>query len=215
MKFAISFSGGKDSALAMWRLVQKGWQPACLVTMINAAVSRSWFHGADQAMLAAFADALGLPLVSRSTNGEDYPLAFEDALLEAKDLGAEAVCFGDIDIASNRAWSEARCRATCFKSIFPLWQGGREAMVNETIAAGFKCLIKTVNASILPPSLVGRFLDQETLDEIRKHGADPCGENGEYHTLVINGPIFKKPLPIITGKIHEENGYAFIETRLI
>lgn len=215
MKFAVSFSGGKDSALAMHRLVQKGWQPVCLVTMVNASESRSWFHGADAAMLAAFGEALGLPLLSRSTKGADYPAAFEDALSEARKLGAEAVCFGDIDIEANRDWSEARCRATSLKPVFPLWQCRRESIAREAAAAGFKCLIKTVNTSRLPASLAGRYLDQEALAEISKAGADPCGENGEYHTLAVDGPIFKKPLAIATGRVHEKNGYAFIETCLI
>lgn len=215
MKFAVSFSGGKDSALAMHRLVQRGWQPVCLITMVNAALNRSWFHGADAATLAAFSNALKLPLVSRSANGAEYHTYFEDALCEAKMLGAEAVCFGDIDIEANRAWSEARCRATGLKPVFPLWQCGREAIVREAISQGFKCLIKTVNTCQLPASLTGRFLDQETLGVIRERGADACGENGEYHTLTIDGPIFKKPLAIATGGVREENGYAFIETRLI
>lgn len=214
MKFAVSFSGGKDGALAMHRLVQKGWHPVCLVTMVNKAENRSWFHGADPAMLAAFSSALGLPLISRSVDGEHYHLAFEDALCEAKSLGAEAVCFGDIDMERNRAWSEARCRATGLKPVFPLWQCGREDIVREAVAAGFRCLIKTVNASKLQASLAGRFLDQQTLGEIQAAGVDICGENGEYHTIAIDGPIFKKPLNVATGKTREENGYAFIETSL-
>lgn len=215
MKFAASFSGGKDSALALHRLVQKGWQPVCLVTMINEAAQRSWFHGADPAMLAAFSSSLGLPLISRSTSGANYHAAFEDALCEAKWLGAEAVCFGDIDIDANRAWSESRCLATDLEPVFPLWQCGRENIVREAVAAGFKCLIKTVNINQLPSSLVGRFLDPQTLAEIEAAGADLCGENGEYHTLTIDGPIFKKPLVITTGRVLQGNGYAFIETRLI
>ncbi len=214
MKFAMSYSCGKDSTLALHKMLAQGDEAICLIICFNEAAGRSYFHGADKIMLQAYAEALGLPLLLCPTDGMDYAQAFEAGLLQAKAMGAEAACFGDIDIAENRRWEEARCRVARLAACFPLWQQGRETLVQEVIALGYRCLIKSLNYRLLPLSLLGRCLDEPALAEIKAAGVDVCGENGEYHTLALGGPIFRQPLPVVLGEVMANGDYAFVDVRL-
>lgn len=200
MKFAMSYSCGKDSTLALHKMLEQGHEPVCLVVMVNEAVDRSYFHGADPAMLERYSKALALPMILCPAKGETYQAAFETGLMKAKAMGAEAVCFGDIDIEENRRWEEERCRAVGLTPCFPLWQQGREELVHELIRLGYKCLIKTVNRAALPMELLGTYLDENAVSVMKSAGIDICGENGEYHTLTVDGPIFREPLLFQVGE---------------
>ena len=211
MKVAVSYSCGKDSTLALHTMAAQGHEPVCLVVVVNEDAGRSYFHGADAAMLGRYAEALGLPMVSCPAKGETYHTAFEEGLARAKAMGAEAVCFGDIDIEGNRQWEEERCKAVGLKACFPLWQRPREELVREVIALGYRCLFKSVQTSTLPKELLGRYLDENSIAVIRAAGVDICGENGEYHTLAVDGPIFQKPLDFRMGKVFDLGGHAVID----
>lgn len=213
MKFAMSYSCGKDSTLALHKMLAQGDEAVCLVIMLNEAAGRSYFHGADKAMLQAYAGALGLPLLLCPAGGADYAQAFEAGLAQARELGAEAVCFGDIDIEENRRWEESRCQAVGLSACFPLWQQERAALVREVIELGYRCLIKSLNRRLLPLSLLGRCLDEQALAVMREAGVDVCGENGEYHTLAVDGPIFQQALPFAVGEVMENGDYAFVDVR--
>lgn len=211
MKFVMSYSCGKDSTLALHTMIQAGHTPVCLLVMVNQAAGRSYFHGADPAMLSKYEDALGLPMVLCPSDGTDYHTALEAGLLKARELGAEGAAFGDIDLEGNRAWEEARCRHTGLTPFFPLWRWGREECVDELLRRGFRCLIKSVNNTLLPERLLGRCLDREAVRIIRDAGADVCGENGEYHTLAVDGPLFRTPLQFRTGEILRFGDYSVID----
>ncbi len=211
MKFVMSYSCGKDSTLALHKMIEQGHQPVCLIVMINEEADRSYFHGADRAMLDRYGEALGLPMILCPTAGETYHLAFEEGLRKAKAMGAEAAAFGDIDIEQNRQWEEDRCKNTGFVPYFPLWQRGRQENVYELIRLGYKCLIKSVNATILPKEILGKYIDDASIEVMKSAGIDICGENGEYHTLTVDGPVFNKPLAFQTGEILEFGDYAAID----
>lgn len=211
MKFAMSYSCGKDSTLALHKMLAQGAEAVCLVICFNETAERSYFHGADRAMLHSYSEALGLPLLLCPTDGTNYARAFEAGLARAKELGAEAVCFGDIDIEENRLWEEARCQKVGLQACFPLWQQSREALVREVIALGYRCLIKSLNRRLLPLSLLGRCLDEKVLSVMQAAGVDICGELGEYHTLAVDGPVFRRPLSFVLGEVMESGDYAFID----
>lgn len=213
MKFAMSYSCGKDSTLALHKMLEQGHQPVCLVTMVNRAAGRSYFHGADAAMLKRYEQALGLPLIACPAEGETYRQAFEAGLAKAKALGAQAACFGDIDIQQNRQWEQDRCQAAGLIPCFPLWQQGRENLVHQLLRLGYRCLIKSVNRRLLPASLAGALLDQAAIRVMEQAGVDICGENGEYHTLAIDGPVFRHPLPFQLSGTLELGDYAVADIR--
>ena len=111
-------------------------------------------------------------------------------------MGAEACVFGDIDIEGHRQWNISQCEEAGLDCILPLWKQDRESLVRETIEAGFKAMIKIVQCDLLDESFLGKDLTIPLIEEIKAAGADVCGENGEYHTFVYNGPIFKFPIPL-------------------
>ena len=215
VKFVISYSCGKDSALALHRMLQQGHQAVGLLVMINREQNRSWFHGVDKPLLEAVSRSLRIPLLCGECEGEDYAAAMEAALARAKAAGADAAVFGDIDIEDHRRWSSERCAAAGLEPIFPLWGEKRLALVEEVIDLGFKAMIKCVDKNRVDPRLLGATLSRALVEEIAASGADPCGENGEYHTFVYDGPTFSFPLTVKQGRVIDFGTHAAIDLRLL
>lgn len=210
-KFLMSFSCGKDSTLALEKMMERGGTCMGLMVMVSDENQRSWFHGASEGLLRRYSKALELPLWCVLSRGEDYHLAMEKTLLKAKEMGCEQVCFGDIDIEGNRAWGEERCRNTGLEAVYPLWHSGREENVREILRRGYKCLIKSVNPRLLPEELVGQLLSEDVLKTMAARGVDLCGENGEYHTLVVDGSIFRRKLDYRAGRILRGEHHVSLE----
>lgn len=194
MNFVISYSGGKDSALALYRMIMQGHKPVAMLTTVNQAQDRSWFHGIQPELLNKVSKSLDIPMITCICRPEEYAEGFEKGLREAKALGAEACVFGDIDIEGHSEWNYTRCDAAGLKCIMPLWQEEREALVREFVGYGFKAVIKIVQLKALDESFLGKTMDLELIEQIKLTGSDPCGENGEYHTFVYDGPIFRSPI---------------------
>lgn len=213
MKFVMSYSCGKDSTLALHKLTEKGNECAGLLVMVNEELDRSWFHGADHGLLEKFSKALEIPLILCPSSGEEYHIAFEKGLLKARSYGAEMAGFGDIDIEGNRKWCMERCEATGIKAEFPLWQQGREKIVNEILEQGYSCIIKSVNNRLLPKELLGKTLSRDTVKVMAECGIDICGENGEYHTIAVDGPIFKSRLDYTFGEVLDFGDRSVINIR--
>lgn len=213
MKFVMSYSCGKDSTLALHKLIKAGHEPVGLLVMVNQDMDRSWFHGADYGLLEKFSNALEIPLILCPSSGEAYHMEFEKGLKRAMELGAEIAGFGDIDMENNRRWSEDRCHATGIRAEFPLWQQGREKIVREIISKGYRCIIKSINNRLLPKEILGKPLDAKIAERMASSGIDLCGENGEYHTIAVDGPVFKHKLEIQTGEILDFGDRSVIAIR--
>ena len=213
MKFAISYSCGKDSALALLRMKNSGHEPVCMITTINEEAERSWFHGVDYELMRAVSDGLSIPLIMCLCNGDNYNIEFEKCLLSARNMGAEACVFGDIDIDSHLEWNTNRCEAAQIQCILPLWKESRETVVSETIDSGMKAIIKCVDLSVMDVSFLGETLTHELVRRILDTGADICGENGEYHTLVCDGPVFQHPIEIMLGEKLDFGTHSVIDIR--
>ena len=214
MKFVMSYSCGKDSTLALHRLIKAGHEPTGLLVMVNRDIKRSWFHGADDMLLEKFSKSLEIPLLLCPSKGEDYHLEFEKGLLRAMELGTQMAGFGDIDIENNRRWCQERCDAAGLKAEFPLWQQGRKKIVEEIITEGYRCIIKSINNRLLPRDILGKPLDSETVAVMAARGIDICGENGEYHTIDVDGPIFKHKLEIQMGEILDFGDRSVIDIKV-
>jgi len=191
-KIVASYSGGKDSALALHRALQAGLVPLGLLTTYNIDLNRSWFHGMTEATMEKVSASLALPITLVKTSGELYHENFERALLEAKSQGAEVCVFGDIDIEDHLQWCTARCEAAGLIPYFPLWKEDRKKLVYEFIDSGFSAIITVLDTAVMPREFLGQVLTRETAEAIEKSGADICGENGEYHTFAFDGPIFRR-----------------------
>lgn len=206
IKVVVSFSGGKDSMLSLHKAISLGYEPIAIMTTVNKNKGESWFHDISIELLKQVSLSTSIPLLIVECEGDNYEETFENALRSMKTLGAEACIFGDIDIEHHRKWGEDRCKNTELNSIFPLWQKNREDLVKEFINLGYKAIIKKVNLNNLSSEFLGQTLNYDLIEKIKSTGSDVCGENGEYHTFVYNGPIFSKEISFKnTNKIINEN----------
>jgi len=213
-RFFCSWSGGKDSCLALHRAITAGAKPAYLLTIISEDGIRSRSHGLRKDVLEAQASAMGIPLLMRCATWAEYELVFIDALHEISKQGVKSGVFGDIDFPPHLEWEEKVCAQTNMTACLPLWGCERPALLNEFLSLGYKAMIVTVEEKKLDKKFLGRIIDLEIVNEFREIGIDPCGENGEYHTLVFDGPAFSRPLSIETGPIIEYSGYGTIDVQV-
>jgi uncharacterized protein (TIGR00290 family) len=191
-KVVVSFSGGKDSTLSLYRMIKDGYKViGLLVTFDNQ--NDSCFHRIPKDILKEVSKELEIPLIEVDcSDGKIYEEEFERALKSAKDKGAEICVFGDIDIEAHKKWCLDRCNEAGIKGNFPLWQDDRESLTNEFLDYGFKAVIKKINLKALGEEFLGKELTKDVVNEVKNLGCDPSGENGEYHTLVFDGPIFRQ-----------------------
>lgn len=217
IKLVASYSGGKDSALALYRAIKSGCEAVSLLTTYNESAGRSWFHGVPAAVLDKVSELMGIPLELFKTGaGSDYAQDFEAALARLREQrGARACVFGDIDIQAHYDWCTSRCKAAGLDSLFPLWSGGRRELVYELIDSGFQAIITIVDSSRLSEKFLGRTLTKELAEEIASEGADICGENGEYHTFVYDGPLFREPVPFALGEAVRRGNYGILPVSLL
>jgi diphthine-ammonia ligase len=210
MRFVSSWSGGKDSCYAMMKVMQQGFVPKVLLNMMNEKGKVSRSHGLPLGILNQQAQKMQLPLEAVPATWGDYEEKFIGTLksLKAK-FDLDAAVFGDIDLQPHKDWEDKVCEAASIKAILPLWQQDRIVLVNEMIEKGIETMIVSCNAQ-MGESYLGKILTQELAQELLDKGIDPCGENGEFHTLVINCPLFSGAieLPNFTTKTY--NDYCFI-----
>lgn len=212
--FFCSWSGGKDSCLALYRACQAGAKPVRLLTMLSEDGIRSRSHGLTRAVIEAQAFRLGIPLLSPSATWSEYEAVFTNALVQLKQEGVQAGVFGDIDFSPHRAWDEKICARAGLTLCLPLWECSKLELLDQFLAAGFKAMIVAVKEEKLGREFLGRIIDREMIGEFQQKGIDPCGENGEYHTVVIDGPLFSAPLPLEPGVTVVRNGYCMLEVRV-
>lgn len=209
-KFIASYSGGKDSTLAIYRAIKQGMVPIELVTTYNTDRKQSWFHGIPRQLLDNISTEIQIPITLMETTGEEYSLNFEAYLRKAKEQGAEICVFGDIDLEEHLNWCTDRCMAAGIEAYFPLWKESRKDLVYEFIDSGFKTMITVVDTSRLGQEFVGKILTKSVAADIERSGADICGEEGEYHTFAFDGPLFKNPVEFKKGNIINSDKYVIM-----
>jgi uncharacterized protein (TIGR00290 family) len=202
---AISWSGGKDSCLAAWKTVRAGAKIDYLLNTVRRDSDRVAFHGVRAELVEAQARSMNIPLIQRKVGDDDYREVFVASLAELKARGVGEMVFGDIDVRQNREWCEGVCKEVGFRSHFPLWGADQRDLLSEFLAAGFRALTVCVDADFFGEADLAKTLDDiwlSRLDEGRKTGTGSthCGENGEYHTFVYDGPLFIHPINLIPGK---------------
>ena len=214
----VSWSSGKDSAWSLHLLQQN---PACevvgLLTTVNSAFDRVAMHSTRREILEAQAAAAGLPLhvvpLPWPCSNEAYEAAMKIACAAAVASGIRAIAFGDLFLEDIRRYREDRLRGTKLAPLFPVWGLDTRNLLREMIAAGVKTRIVCVDPKKVPREFAGRDLDEALLRDL-PDGVDPCGENGEFHTCVYDGPMFRDPIPIESGEVVERDGFVFADVRL-
>jgi uncharacterized protein (TIGR00290 family) len=212
---ALSWSGGKDSALALHALREPpGPGPGALITTVTADYGRISMHGVRRELLCRQARAAGLPLVEveipASCTNDVYEQRMGQALAEAPLAEAQTIAFGDLFLADIRAYREERLSQVGKDAVFPLWGRDTAALAGEFIAAGFEAVLVCVDPRRLDPAFAGRRFDADLLADLPPD-VDPCGENGEFHTFVHAGPIFSAPIACRVGEIVERDGFVFCD----
>ncbi len=214
MQTALSWSGGKDSALTLWTLRRQGVEPAALITTVTDAYDRISMHGVRRELLTRQADATGIPLVEvripPACVNEVYETRMVQAFASPPLSDVQAVAFGDLFLEEVRAYREERLAANGIRGNFPLWGRDTDTLAREFIAAGFQAFLVCVDPRALDASFAGRAYDEQLLADLPAN-IDPCGENGEFHTFVHAGPIFTEPVACESGEVVEREGFVFCD----
>lgn len=206
-KFIASYSSGKDSTLAVYKAIQEGMEPLKLILTQNNSPSISWFHGLSDEMVRNLQEVLNIPIEKIVTSNEEYAKNFEEALRRGKEAGAEVCVFGDIDIEGHLEWCSERCRNAGLEAYFPLWHKSRKSVVLDFIKSGFTTYLTVVNTDVMDEKYIGEKLTEDLLGQLEEDGVDVCGENGEYHSLVTDGPLFSHPLDVHFGEPEKQGHY--------
>jgi len=215
VKVFISWSGGKESSLACWRAIKRGFEVKFLLNMVSEDGRYSRSHGISSSLLKKQAEAIKIPMVQVKTTWNSYEEDFKRAVLQLKEKGIKAGVFGDIDLREHRDWVERVCRELKIKAILPLWKQKREELLKEFIQAGFKAIVVAVDVNYLGKELLGYRINREFIEKLKTiKDVDLCGEEGEYHTFVYGGPIFRKPLKFVTGRKILKDKKWFLEIKL-
>ena len=212
-EFFCSWSGGKDSCLALHHAIQGGGVPKALLTVMEEGGEVSRSHGLPRSVLEEQSRLLGIPIIFRSATWNEYEAVFLQALGELKAAGIEAGVFGDIDVEDHREWVRRVGGSAGVRSLHPLWQRSRRGLLEEFIDLGFEAIVVVLRNDLLEESFLGRTIDRETVAEMERAGIDASGELGEYHTVVTGGPLFSSTIEPreVTREAREE--YSFLRIR--
>jgi len=202
----LAWSGGKDSTLALERLLgDERWNVVALLTTVTTGYDRIAIHGVRRSILHRQVDGLGLPLIEAeippASSNDTYEHAFADALAKARgnDPSIETVAFGDLFLADVRAYREAMLARLGWRALFPLWSEDTTLLAHRFIRHGYRAILSCVDTEQLDAEFCGREFDEALLADLPPT-ADPCGENGEFHTCVYAGPLWSTPIPLERGE---------------
>ena len=210
-KYALMWSGGKDSALALQRASAAGIHVKRLINFYDAATRRVRFHATRAEMIHAQADAVGIELSAISTTWPEMEARLATELASLQSEGFAGVVFGDIHLADVREWYESRVRAAGLEHVEPLWGEAPMRLVREFVETGGRAVITCVDLSRLDSSWMGRIIDERFLDEIGATHVDPAGENGEFHSFAFQGPAFPHSVSWMAGEVWSEPGFAQLD----
>lgn len=206
-----SWSGGKDSCLALHKALNEGYDARYLLTMMSEKGDGSRSHGIPERLLLAQSEKLDIEMVQRRAPWENYEREFLGALGELRKKGVEHGIFGDIDTKEHLDWVARVCKTAGMRYLEPLWKYNRMEVLRQFIDAGFRAIIVSCDGAKMGESYLGKELTMELADELASINVDAAGENGEYHTFVYDGPMFRERIEFKTKSIRSDNNYLFLE----
>ena len=200
----MNWSGGKDSALCLHKAQQsKQYNIRYLLTNVNATYNRISMHGVRRSLLEAQAASIGIPLQTIELTEQPSMQEYEESMMKKirnlKSAGCSKAIFGDIFLEDLKLYREQQLKQAGIDCVFPLWMINTSALIKEFIALGFKAIVVCVNEACLDKSFCGRLIDESFLNDLPAN-VDVCGENGEFHSFVFDGPIFNQPIKFSKGE---------------
>jgi len=209
LKAISSWSGGKDSCLACYKAMQQGYDIKLLLNFISRESKRGCFHGIEGRLLKFQADLIGIPLAQKevSPDMQKYEEEFKAAVTELRGKDIGSMVFGDIYLLEHESWIERVCKDLNIDALEPLWNNPTESIIDEFLKVGFKAIIVSCKADIMGKEFLGRYIDNNLIEELKKKDICPCGEKGEFHTLVLDGPIFSRPIKILDAEPVIKEGF--------
>ncbi len=210
-----SWSGGKDCCLALYRALVSGLEVRYLANTVTEDGKRSRSHGILAEVIHAQAQAIGIPLVQRPMTRESYEAEFIKMLRAFKQEGIEGGIFGDIDFNEHRQWIDRVCQKADITPRLPLWLESQDKLIRQFVALGFEAIVVAAKADLFGEEVLGKKIDSDFIKQLEELGKTrpitPCGESGEYHSLVVDGPIFKKRLEILETRKELREGRLFLD----
>ena len=209
----VSWSGGKDCCQALYRAVQQGFQIACLLNTVTNDKRHSCSHGLSTRWIHLQAEAMGLPLLQPPTISSNYEAVFTSNLKKLKSQGVHYGIFGDIDFEPHLEWITRVCSGAGVMPVLPLWQQHQEDIANSFIDLGYKAIVVATQADLMGEEWLGKKYDKLFLKQLALFNDEisPCGEAGEFHTLVVDGPLFKKRLEVKIGEREKRNNNWYLK----
>ena len=205
-----SWSGGKDSCLSLYKAINQGYDVRFLLTMMSDIGNISRSHGISSKLLFDQSKSLEIKMIQKNSSWENYEDVFISALREIKQ-DIEYGVFGDIDTQEHLNWVNKVCKINNIQYFEPLWKYNRLDVIKEFLDSGFKAIIVSCDGIKLGEKYLGKEITFELMNEFSSIGIDPAGENGEYHTFVYDGPIFKNKIEFTQKEIKKNNNYLFLE----
>jgi diphthine-ammonia ligase len=210
--YIASWSGGKDSCFACYLALAQGYRVSHLVNFISQEFKRVSFHGTESRLIQMQSQAIGIPLLQKETTPNGYEQEFKEAVRGLLPQGVKGMVFGDIYLDEHKEWVERVCGELGIEAVEPLWGKSTESLLIDFIDAGFEAVIVSARAELIDEEWVGKRLDRNFMDYLKAKNIDLCGENGEYHTLVVNGPLFKRRIEVTEGRTINRDNYWFLDT---
>jgi len=211
----MSWSGGKDSCIALYEIQRaQNYRVAALMTTLTRDYDRISMHGVRRALLEKQASHLGLPLhqvlISKDATNEEYETRMGEAFSEYREHGIDSIVFGDLFLEDIRAYREQFLVRHKMRGLFPVWKRDTAGFIKEFIELGFKAVVTCVDSKVLDQSFAGRVIDETFLSSLPAH-VDPCGENGEFHSFVFDGPIFAEGVKFSIGEVVLRESFWFCD----
>ena len=212
MSYLASWSGGKDGCFACYEAMRQGYQVTYLVNFITQGHRRVSFHGTDTKLIQLQSQAIGIPLLQKETTWNRYEQEFKEAVRSLVPKGIKGMVFGDIYLQEHLDWVERVCGDIGIEAVEPLWGRDTKEIVADFIDSGFEAVIVSAKSDLIDQEWMGRNVDKDFVNYLNERDIDPCGEKGEYHTLVVNGPIFKSRIEIGQSSIIQRNSHWLLDT---
>ena len=209
--YVVSWSGGKDSCLALYEALRMGYKVTHLVNFISNEEKRVRFHGTDAGLIRLQGAAMGIEVAQYETDWDGYERDFKAGMRGLLPTGVKGMVFGDIYVDEHKEWVERVCGEIGIEALEPLWNRPASDVLGQFIELGFEAVIVSASSKYIDEYWVGRAVDSDFRDYLGSKGIDPCGENGEYHTLVINGPLFSRRISLTAGPVISKDEFRLLD----